>query len=612
MKRKIHHIAVLFLVVCFIWAILQLPYYYPSLVPSYSSSYEVGYNNKVAIIIVWIAMLMFAIMGFFTKIKINAAIVDNSDNNKISSRHLKIALFISILFIIVCYICVGDDLNNGGESGYFIFSLKQMEFGLVPYKDFAFLYGPLFAYIPYLFLLIIKDVVISYLLSLALISSIGLVMFYYIVNTLKTSPKIKIIVFYLVFIFYFPICLGLNYQITRCIVPFWGFIFLDKFYRENNSKLIWIILSSILIAYGCGPEVGIINAIAILCYFFMHLLFRKDKKALLYIGLTIIASIAFIFVFKEMFVTLLTSSSGVCNFPIVLSWYVILFLLLLFISGFYLGCCIKDYKLNIMNIAIILYIMGILPACLGRCDFGHIYTYCIMLFPMVISVISQQKFNRVQTCLIILFALISIFPKLWDVRGYLPSYANSLKNKAKYIIYNKQDSKFSLFGYSLESTIPTSIKSKIEKSIIKDKLKLRRESFNSLFKIPSNATITMPYLHQNKRDHLYYEQLWKSGFYRDLYFTKIYFSATQNVVDKRLQELRNLNVDYLLMEKGWDNTNEFVEDNRIINLLFQTKYTVKPYRYSCKMFDELNKYIKTNYVLDQYKDDWYLYKRKKI
>ena len=103
MKRKIHHITVLFLVVCFIWAILQLPYYYPSSVPSYSSSYEVGYNNKVAIIIVWIAMLMFAIMGFFTKIKINAAIVDNSDNNKISSRHLKIALFISILFIIVCY-----------------------------------------------------------------------------------------------------------------------------------------------------------------------------------------------------------------------------------------------------------------------------------------------------------------------------------------------------------------------------------------------------------------------------------------------------------------------------------------------------------------------------
>ena len=86
--------------------------------------------------------------------------------------------------------------------------------------------------------------------------------------------------------------------------------------------------------------------------------------------------------------------------------------------------------------------MGILPACLGRCDFGHIYTYCIMLFPMAISVISQLKFKRVQTCLIILFALISIFPRLWSVRGCLPSYANSLKNKAKYIIYNKQDSKF--------------------------------------------------------------------------------------------------------------------------------------------------------------------------
>ena len=79
--------------------------------------------------------------------------------------------------------------------------------------------------------------------------------------------------------------------------------------------------------------------------------------------------------------------------------------------------------------------MGILPACLGRCDFGHIYTYCIMLFPMAISVISQLKFNRVQTCLIILFALISTFPKLWDVYGYLPTYANSIKKKAIYIIY---------------------------------------------------------------------------------------------------------------------------------------------------------------------------------
>ena len=122
----------------------------------------------------------------------------------------------------------------------------------------------------------------------------------------------------------------------------------------------------------------------------------------------------------------------------------------------------------------------------------------------------------------------------------------------------------------------------------------------------------MPYLRQNRIDHLYYEQLWNLGAYRDLYFTKIFFSATQNVIDDRLQELQNLNVDYLLMEKGWDITNQYLDDNKIINRLFQTKYSVKPYRYSCKMFDATNHYIKSNYVLDQTNDDWCLYKRKKL
>lgn len=613
MKSNSKFITLAFIGIFFIFAILQLPYYFPPMTPSFSSSYEVGYNNKIAIFIVWIAMLTFAFIGFSSKNNLKVSPVDTNDNyNKISKKHLIIALTFTVLFIFICFICVGDDLNNGGESSYFIFSVKQMVFGLVPYKDFVFLYGPLFCYVPYFLNLFIDDVVVSYLLSLAAISSIGLVMFYSIVNTLNTSVRIKMIIFYLVFSFYFPICLGLNYQITRCIVPYWGLIFIDKYYRNIDTRLIWILLLSLLLTFGCGPEVGIVNAIAILSYFFIQLIFRKDKHSLRYIGLTIITSVAFVLVFKEMFITLLTSSSGVCNFPIVLSWYLILFLILLFISGLYLGYCIKDIRENILNVVIILYIMGILPACLGRCDFGHIYTYCIMLFPLVLCVISQLEIKKIRICLMILFSLISVLPKLWDIQGYLPSYANSFKNKAKYVIYNEQDKTYSICGFSIDKYIPSSVKMKIEKSIIKDKLKRKNESFSSLFNLPAGATITMPYLRQNRIDHLYYEQLWNLGAYRDLYFTKIFFSATQNVIDDRLQELQNLNVDYLLMEKGWDITNQYLDDNKKINRLFQTKYSVKPYRYSCKMFDATNHYIKSNYVLDQTNDDWCLYKRKKL
>ena len=612
MKTYLRFITLSFIVLFFIFAILQFPYYFPPMTPSFSSSYEVGYNNKIAIIIVWIAMLVFAFIGFCSTYKMNVTRVDTNDKkNMISKTHIKIALTLSVLFILACYICVGDDLNNGGESGYFIFSLKQMEFGLVPYKDFAYLYGPLFCYVPYLLNYFIGDVVVSYLLSLAIIDSIGLVIFYYIVNTLNTYVKIKLVIFYLVFLFYFPICLGLNYQITRCIVPYWGLIFIDKYYQNIDTKLVWILLSSLLLTFGCGPEVGIVNAIVILSYFLIHLIFRKDKNSLRYIGLTIITSGAFVLVFKNMFITLFTSSSGVCNFPIVFSWYVILFLILLFISGFYLGYCIKDIRKNTLNIVIILYIMGILPACLGRCDFGHIYTYCIMLFPLVLSVISQLEIKRIRYCLMILFSLISILPKLWDIQGYLPVYANSFKNKAKYLIYDEQDKTYSICGFSVDKCIPLSVKMKIEKSIIKDKLKRKNESFSSLFKLPAGATITMPYLRQNRIDHLYYEQLWNLGAYRDLYFTKIFFSATKDIVDNRLQELKNLNVNYLLMEKGWDETNQYVDDNKIINRLFQTKYSIKPYRYSCKMFDKTNKYIKSNYELVQCRDKWLLYKKKK-
>ena len=136
MKSNSKFITLAFIGIFFIFAILQLPYYFPPMTPSFSSSYEVGYNNKIAIFIVWIAMLTFAFIGFSSKNNLKVSPVDTNDNyNKISKKHLIIALTFTVLFIFICFICVGDDLNNGGESSYFIFSVKQMVFGLVPYTS---------------------------------------------------------------------------------------------------------------------------------------------------------------------------------------------------------------------------------------------------------------------------------------------------------------------------------------------------------------------------------------------------------------------------------------------------------------------------------------------
>ena len=560
-----HSIIMTVLSVVFIVAFFVIPYHFPTSKLVLSMSYDYGFNNKLGLILVLFGIFTFGLFGFFRE-KRNDIKLFNTNIGGIKRLDYFICLVVLALYVLIIGITNGDKLIcYGGECTYFLPHIEDMMAGKVPYKDFIFYYGPAFIYVPYWLHCLLPElsVVFAYLLTLFIFESIGLYCLYEVICHFKLESKYKRFIFYIVFLASFPIALGLNYELLRFVPPFWLLLRLPKTKRSLSFILYPL---SVITCLSISPEVGLSFMIAIGIYLSLNIVFFKEKHYLFLLLFTIIASFSFMIFYHDMFSMLTSSASGLLNFPFIISLHLIAFFVSLFIIGYNFGIKIRTLKNNILECSFIIMSIGLIPACLGRCDPGHVTYFGLFVFILCFVFISYNK--KFVWLSILIGIVITAFIQFWNVRSYSSYYVNN------YRVNNN----------NIDITIDHSI------------LNL------------CDGDITMPLI--NRGDMLdIYTKLVKDNKYVGLYITRMSYSATPENVFRTINEIDNKNIKYLLFSKDWEEIVEPRNNAWVFKNLFYSFSTRTPIRNSNIVYQPLLDYVRDNYSIYNSDNNYVIYLR---
>ena len=553
------------LAIVFIVSLFTIPYLFPSSELASSMSYDYGFNNRVGLIIVLLGIISFGIIGFCRAGK-DIKIFDIKTSGILLTDYL-VSIFILALFLLAMGITNGDRLiGHGGECTYFLPHIEDMVSGKLPYKDFIFYYGPALIYIPYWIhcLLPGTSVVFSYLLTLFIFQTIGLYCLYSIVRNLNIDSKYKRVIFFIVYFASFPTALGLNYELLRFVLPFWLLLFLSK--TSKGLSFIWYPLS-VITCLAISPEVGLTFLVAVVIYLFLKWVINKDSHYLLLLLSTVLLAIAFMVIYHDMFSMLTSTASGLLNFPFIVSIHLIAFFVSLFVLGFYLGVKIKSLNNNVLDSCFIILSLGLIPACLGRCDPGHVTYFGLFVFILCFVFISNKK--KLVWLSLLIGIVVTAFIQFWNVRAYSSYYINN---------------------YLTNRTI---------------NIEQEGQSICDL----CEGHISMPLI--NRGDMLdIYTKLVKENRYENLYITRMAYSATPDNINRTINEIEEKKPTYLLFSRNWENIIAPSDYSWVIKNVFYSYSNKKISRNSNIVYLPLLEYVKGRYSVFKTDDNYVLYLRK--
>ena len=125
-------------VVLILAAIVSVPYLIPAPF-SISRSYITGFSNRTAVLLLLLGTALFAA---FTRGSIAAT---DTRDSRLGWRVLLLALLVTLADCL--HYCKLRSLRlPGGEADYFLNRLQMLASGLIPYRQFEFVYGPLLLY----------------------------------------------------------------------------------------------------------------------------------------------------------------------------------------------------------------------------------------------------------------------------------------------------------------------------------------------------------------------------------------------------------------------------------------------------------------------------------
>ena len=541
------------------FCLFTLPYFFLSSDIVTSMSYDYGFNNKVGVLLTGISILLFVFFGLLNEAQ--EIRLFGQEENGVAWKLFVIGCLVVAFYALFMGIISGYRLAfNGGESSYFLPHIFDLVNGRVAYIDFLFFYGPLMIYFPYWVYVITfgSSVLWAYLFSVSLFHILGLYMFYELLNAMNFDCKTKKWIFCFVYICFFPIALGMNYEMLRFILPFWCFYKL----HQNTSK--WRMLFfplSVILCMAISPEIGLVYLIALLIYCFLRFYALRDSAYISLATLSLILTICFMVIYQPMFSMLFSFSSGLLNFPFIPSWHLFLFFACVMLVAFILGCKLCNLSKNHFDITIIMMAFGLIPACLGRCDPGHVIYNGLFIF--LISIL--WAIHKKDGCKKILLPL-GFFSAL-----LLHSYA-FLDIIVKYV-FEKDSTSVSEF------TIP---------------------SF-----LPHDQKMAMPF-NFNKQ---LIQTLEEESLLESLYIKRMDLSGDRKNVNITIDELKLKNPRYLLLYDGWEKIIMPNNYSLVAKYLFLTYYPIIPRRNGNLVFKPLVDYIKQNYHLAKQSDNVLLYER---
>lgn len=374
------------------YAVFEFPYLFPPAGPLSSNSYDVGFSNMVAVmaVVFFIGLFFLRRLMFKDTAEKVASVFQWSSPSGGGATRMGVGIL--LLFCVVyagLSLVIGwatPFLDSYGESQYFVGRVDLLLHGFQPYRDVQFVYGPLFIYLP-AFIARVGHVMgwsveQSYLLFLIIAQVCGLCVLFYFVNRLRLKVQLKVIIFSFISLTFVNYTMGVQCTLIRYFLPYALLFNLRSIYLklEKTSgaglvrKISVIFFLFALAALMLSPEVGIIYVVsqAAYCVWMM----RHGQRTWWPLIATLLAMpVCLILCSPAYLMSVLAFGGGAANFPVVPSIFILFYLGSLFcVVPLLMQAAWKeqDKHTSALMVAIIVLIMGFLPAALGRCDPGHV------------------------------------------------------------------------------------------------------------------------------------------------------------------------------------------------------------------------------------------------
>lgn len=371
-----------------------LPWHIASETPVPGESYALGFNNKVGIFSLAVAIAV-ATLGRWLGRDRGVAIEWFAAEPRPFPRVAEAPVEYAILG--VATLIWGNVLwawgrylvdPSWGEARGFVNGMDLIAVGQTPYRDFFYNYGPATLYLPYWLSASTggdMSFETAYLVSMVLFTALGFAFLFALVRILALSPRERAVALGISLLAWAAINMGLQYTPLRFFVVPGACILLDMaVWRKSVSfdavrSLAIVACAAACAAFAClsiSPEMGIAGSAGIIAYGVPLLMAGRGKAAMAVIGGCVAVNVAMLGMFPEYFLSVVAFASGGANFPIYPNVHNLLLAgISLYVFPSLIAAALGQAADRRAPLAMGLAIGGgmMLPAALGRCDPGHVF-----------------------------------------------------------------------------------------------------------------------------------------------------------------------------------------------------------------------------------------------
>ncbi|MCW8131431.1 MAG: hypothetical protein KIS92_13865 [Planctomycetota bacterium] len=366
--------------------VFWLPYFFPPSLPTRSESYTLGFDNRVAVLALVLAL---GLLGWLRPRSGGASVFFEAKRAEPGRVPLLLCLALAVLYALIDWAANGGlPLQQYGESAY---TLPRVEYfvdlGLHPYRDFEFAYGPLLLFFPALCVKALHGLVpppAVYTGCHIVLNTAGLFLFARTLDALPLRRNLRIGAFLLMALAWSNPTLGMQYTVLRWILPFALLVWVYRRVPESASappdvkSLALRTAGAIFAMLLVSPEYSVVMSVAFAVLFASLALARGRAYAVPMLGWPVSVGLFAALAGPEYFQSILGFSSGGMLFPVFPTPAILVYFTALIVA---VPPIIERVRregpgaAGSLETGWTLFAVGLIPGALGRCDSGHVLMY---------------------------------------------------------------------------------------------------------------------------------------------------------------------------------------------------------------------------------------------
>jgi hypothetical protein len=369
-----------------------------------SESQMLGFNNRVAVIAMGIGVGLAGFLGlawryayperFQTTHPGTLAQRENAAEDRVDWR------VAAILMGLTAAIFLGLAQLYGryptGDSAYFVDRLFQLINGGRFYQDFEFAYGPLLLFPTYWAWLAVRSMgveIFSVYYAFAVATHVlGIAMAVYLANRLRIPRGWKHALVLMVFAFdVFMANLGMNYSPVRYLTPFVLLVWALQSSRKGVLRASICTVIAIAVTFAVSPEMGVAAALGLFVAFVMWAL-RRERLMFVPAAISVAVGLAGWMLYSSWAgSTFVAFGQGVFYMPVLPGQPALVFAATMLALAWAVGVT-SDFSGNeemFVQAGWFVASYVLIPAALGRADFGHLFWNGLGAIMLTVAVLYQ-------------------------------------------------------------------------------------------------------------------------------------------------------------------------------------------------------------------------------